>query len=180
MLSLHGMTLDGTLIQLAAIDRGGVVAPILFPDNVTPYRIDAPVPCEVLRMRAATFVEQCKSTTTLDAAVHAFRNCYAREIGQTAVCHHFHSLLKRVCRWLLVCADCARSETIELTQDRLAQMLGASRESVSRVATRLQDHSVIRQRHGRIHILDRSGLAARACDCYEADRKMSSRTGRTY
>ena len=176
MISLHGMTLDGTLIQLAAIDRGGVVAPILFPDSVTPYRIDAPVPCEVCRMRATTFVEECKRSAALDASVQAFRNHYAAEIGQTAVCHHFHPLLKRVCRWLLVCADCARSETIELTQDRLAQMLGASRESVSRVATRLQDQAVIRQRHGRIHIVNRSGLAARACDCYEAGREMSSRS----
>ena len=114
-------------------------------------------------MRATTFVEECKRSAALNASVHAFRNHYATEIGQTAVCHHFHPLMKRVCRWLLVCADCARSETIELTQDRLAQMLGASRDQSPEWQRGFRGSGANRQRHGRIHIANRSGLAARAC-----------------
>ena len=170
MMSLHAMTPEGTLIQVAAIHSAGVLAPSLFVDSVTPYRIAALLPCDVYRMRATNFAEICQRCSALDVAVGKFRNRYSTHIGQTAVCHHFHPLLKRVCRWILVCADCARSETIELTQDRLAQMLGTSRESVSRVATRLQDQTVIRQRHGRIHIINRPALIARACECYSEDR----------
>jgi CRP-like cAMP-binding protein len=166
LISLQGMTLDGTLILLAAIRGEGVVAPTLFVRNVTPYRIVAPIPCEAYRMRAVDFADECQRSATLDLAMRGFRDQYATLIGQTAVCQHFHSLPQRVCRWILVCADCARSETIELTQDRLAQMLGASR-----VAGRLQDRSMIRQRHGRIYIVNRSALTAHACECYGEDRR---------
>ena len=177
MLSLHGMTTDGTLIQIAAIDSTGVVAASLFPDGVAPYRTAATLPCEAYKMRSAVLVEECKRNSGLDSLIRAFRNRYATQIGQTAVCHHFHGLGKRLCRWLLICADCARSDTIELTQERLAQMLGASRESVSRVATRLQDQSLIRQRHGRIKILNRPGLIDGSCDCYTSDRHLVSAKG---
>jgi hypothetical protein len=123
-------------------------------------------------MRAVTFGEECRRNTTLDLTMRAFRDRYATLIGQTAVCQHVHPLSKLICRWLIVCADCARSETIELTQDRLAQMLGVSRESVSRAAGRLQDRAMIRLRHGRIHIMNRSVLIAHACDCYQEDREV--------
>lgn len=177
MISLDGMTLDGTLIQLAAIQQDGVVAPTLFPHGVTPYRIGVPLPCEAFRMRSVTLAEASQRSAPLDSAIRTYRTHYATQIGLTAVCHHFHSLRKRVCRWLLVCADCTRSETIELTQERLAQMLGTSRESVSRVASRLQDQAVIRLRHGRIHIVSRSALMTRACDCYQASREKTARSG---
>jgi CRP-like cAMP-binding protein len=177
MISLHAISPNGTLIQVAAIHSAGILAPSLFVESVTPYRIAAPLACDVYRMRALTFVETCKQCSALDVAVGTFRNRYSTHIGQTAVCHHFHPLLKRVCRWILVCADCARSEMVELTQDRLAQMLGTSRESVSRVATRLQDEAVIRQRHGRIHIVNRPALMTHACDCYAEDRHVASSSG---
>jgi len=174
MLSLHGMTTDGTLIQIAAIDSTGVVAASLFLDGVAPYRTVAALPCEAYKMRSSVLVDECKRNSILDSLMRNFRNRYSTQLGQTAVCHHFHGLGQRLCRWLLICADCARSDTIELTQERLAQMLGASRESVSRVATRLQDQSLIRQRHGRIKILNRPGLVQGACDCYTSDRHFGS------
>jgi len=177
MLSLHGMTTDGTLIQIAAIDPTGVVAASLFPDGVAPYRTVAPLPCEAYNMRNTVLVDECKRNSILDSSIRTFRNRYATQVGQTAVCHHFHGLGQRLCRWLLTCADCARSDTIELTQERLAQMLGASRESVSRVATRLQDQALIQQRHGRIKILNRPGLIESSCDCYTSGRHLVSAKG---
>ncbi|TMJ18137.1 MAG: winged helix-turn-helix domain-containing protein, partial [Alphaproteobacteria bacterium] len=50
----------------------------------------------------------------------------------------------------------------------LAEMLGVQRTTVSTVARALQDHGLIRYRRGTIRILDRPGIEARACECYEA------------
>jgi Mn-dependent DtxR family transcriptional regulator len=50
-------------------------------------------------------------------------------------------------------------------------MLGVRRTTVSVVANMLQQAGLIRYHRGRIKITDRTGLEARACECYEAIRR---------
>jgi hypothetical protein len=68
-------------------------------------------------------------------------------------------------------SDSLHSETVEVTQDLLAQFLGTTRTGISLAATMLSDEGVIRQRWGRVRIVRRMGLSARACDCYEPPAK---------
>jgi Mn-dependent DtxR family transcriptional regulator len=58
------------------------------------------------------------------------------------------------------------SEYLHLTQEFLAQMLGVQRSTVTVAAGELQRNGMIGYSRGRIHILDRAGLAAKACECY--------------
>jgi CRP-like cAMP-binding protein len=165
------MTPDGTLVQVAAVERDGFVGvPVVIDDGITPYRTAALLSCEAYRMNAASLTQEFKKNALLQASILKFAHRQATQIADAAVCHYFHTILQRLCRWLLVCADCARSETIELTQDWLAQMLGVPRQSISRAATRLQDQALIQQRHGRVRILNRPGVVACACECYESNR----------
>jgi CRP-like cAMP-binding protein len=86
-------------------------------------------------------------------------------MAQASVCHRFHTVQQRLSSWLLAAAHAASTDTLAVTQDLLAQVLGAPRTSVSRAATVLEDHGVIRQQHGRVRILQREGLRVRACAC---------------
>jgi CRP-like cAMP-binding protein len=170
MISLDAMTVGGSLVQVAVIDHNGFIGePVLLDNGVTRYRISAPFACDVYRMPAATLAQEFRKNLALQAWVLKFVHRHAAQIADTAVCHYFHTIRQRVCRWLLVCADCARSEAFELTQEQLAQMLGVPRQSVSRVATTLQDQALIKQRHGRVRILNRVGLVSCACECYQRD-----------
>jgi hypothetical protein len=65
-------------------------------------------------------------------------------------------------------ADCIDSNVILLTQGYLADMLGVRRTTVTLLAQELQSRGAIRYTRGRIHILDRGALEARACECYQA------------
>ena len=105
---------------------------------------------------------RCRPSTAYAIAV---ANELIEQIGQTAVCRSFHTVTQRLSRWLLIWARCIRSDNIELTQELIAHMLGSRRTAVSTAAMVLQDRALIRQRHGRIQILNRNGLVAYACEC---------------
>jgi CRP-like cAMP-binding protein len=77
----------------------------------------------------------------------------------------------RLSRWLLQARDRLDSNTIKLTHEFLSQMLGVRRTTVTVVANVLQQAGLIRYHRGQIEIVDRQGLEARACECYEAIRR---------
>jgi len=85
----------------------------------------------------------------------------------TAACNALHSIEARFCRWLLQCADRAASDTIPLTQEFLAEMLGVRRTSVTEVASKVQSVGAITYSRGVIKILDRAALMRMSCECYE-------------
>jgi CRP-like cAMP-binding protein len=74
---------------------------------------------------------------------------------------------ERFCRWLLQSADRAASDTVTLTQELLAEMLGVRRTSVTDVARKMQDRGVITYSRGVITILDREALKRLSCECYQ-------------
>src|SRR6202030_3801808 len=77
----------------------------------------------------------------------------------TAACNALHPVEARFCRWLLQSADRAGSDTITLTQELLAEMLGVRGTSVT--------EGVITYSRGVIRILDRPGLERLSCECYQ-------------
>jgi DNA-binding transcriptional regulator YhcF (GntR family) len=62
-----------------------------------------------------------------------------------------------------------------MTQELVAGMLGVRREGITEAAGNLQRAGFIRYRRGHITVLGRSGLEARACECYAVVRKELSR-----
>jgi CRP/FNR family cyclic AMP-dependent transcriptional regulator len=70
----------------------------------------------------------------------------------------------RIARLLLESADSTRGDSIEspLTHQTIAQMIGASRETVSRTMKEFQDTRLIRVEQRRISIADRAALERRA------------------
>jgi Mn-dependent DtxR family transcriptional regulator len=62
-----------------------------------------------------------------------------------------------------------------MTQELVAAALGVRREGITEAAGNLQRAGVIRYRRGHIAVLERSGLEARACECYAAVKKEISR-----
>jgi len=87
---------------------------------------------------------------------------------QTAGCNATHAVEARLARWLLRVRDLAGSDRFTLTQELMAQMIGARRNSVSIVAHSLQQEKYIRYSRGHVEILDLDGLRGLACECYAA------------
>jgi CRP-like cAMP-binding protein len=85
---------------------------------------------------------------------------------QSAGCNAKHNVEQRLSRWLLICADRARSATFRMSHEYLADMLGSTRPTVSMAAGLLKAEGLIEYTRGVIHVLDHPRLEARSCECY--------------
>ena len=86
---------------------------------------------------------------------------------QSAGCNAKHEIDQRLCRWLLLCADRAHSNTFFMPHEYLADMLGSTRPTVTHAAIILKNLGLIQYRRGAMELLDIPGLEARACECYQ-------------
>ncbi len=85
---------------------------------------------------------------------------------QSAACNATHRIEARLYKWLLRMRDLADNDDLTLTQEFLAQMIRATRPSISIVANSLQKAGFIEYRRGHIRILDGGGLHENSCECY--------------
>ncbi len=89
------------------------------------------------------------------------------QVQQTAGCNAAHPVESRLSRCLLQIHDLSGGDVrLLLTQEDLAQMIGARRNSVSLVANTLQAANFIHYSRGHIQINNIDGLRQTACECY--------------
>ncbi len=87
-------------------------------------------------------------------------------VTQTAVCNRHHSVEQQLCRFLLLTLDRLPSNSITMTQELIANMLGVRREGVTEAAGNLQRAGIIKYSRGHIDVIARSKLEKKACECY--------------
>ena len=144
--------------------------PIVLGDQAPTYRAIVQVAGSAERLRAAVLSDELRQSAGTQRLLLEYSAGVVRQITQAVLCHHAHTVLERVCRWLLTAADRLGADTIDVTQDRIAQALGADRSAVSRAAVELEDADAVRMRRGRITLRKRAMLEATACECYGALR----------
>jgi CRP-like cAMP-binding protein len=113
------------------------------------------------RLRAAA-----DHSATLRAALGRHAQAVYAQIQQTAGCNVSHSVESRLARCLLQSRDLSGSDRLVLTQESMAQMIGARRNSVSLVANMLQQAKFIHYSRGHIEITNLDGLTKTSCECY--------------
>lgn len=92
------------------------------------------------------------------------------QMAQTAVCNRHHTIDQQLCRWLLLSLDRLPSNSLAMTQELIANMLGVRREGVTEAAGKLQRAGLLHYSRGHITVTDRAGLEARVCECYKVVR----------
>ena len=88
------------------------------------------------------------------------------QLLETVTCNTLHNAEQRIVRWLLHAAERVSGETLELTQQALADVLGLRRATVSEACSRLEQDGLVHHRRGRIRLAHPGRLEERACDCY--------------
>ena len=97
------------------------------------------------------------------------------QMSQTTACNRRHTLEQQLCCWLLLSSDRGYSNSLSITQELIAYMLGVRRESVTETAGKLQDAGMINYHRGHIELKDRGKLETVACECYGVMKEESDR-----
>lgn len=129
-------------------------------------RVFVQIPGEAERLPAAAFSALIERLPALRRLMLRYALALVTQVAQGSACNRLHPVEARCARWLLMTHDRVDGDAFPLTQDFLAQMLGASRPSVSIAAGVLQKAGLIRYTRGVIEVLDRPGLEAASCECY--------------
>jgi CRP-like cAMP-binding protein len=168
MLSLLAVLRDGKAIETATVGREGVVGAMaglgLYKSLV---RVVVQMPMACSKIPATHFRTIAATSDPLRNLSIRYNEVLLSQARVTAACNALHSIEARFCRWLLQCADRAASDTVPLTQEFLAEMLGVRRTSVTEVASKVQSAGAISYSRGIIKILDRAALMRLSCECYD-------------
>ena len=136
--------------------------------NAAPLRAMVQGPGSALRINAAVFKRLLPESPVLQRTLHRYVYVMMAQLSQTAACNHFHEIEPRLARWLLMTHDRAHANHFYLTHEFLADMLGVRRSGITVAAGALQAKKLIGYTRGEISILDRHGLEAASCECYDA------------
>jgi len=168
MVSLVYTLANGLTGEMGVVGREGVVGVALFMGGAsTTNQALIASAGSGFRLRAAVMHEEFQRGGAFHKLLLRYTQALLTQIAQTAVCNRLHSIEQRLCRWLLLTQDRVPPGEVRMTHEFIGQMLAVRRESITLVARRLQAMGVIRYTQGHITIVDRQGLEARVCECYE-------------
>src|ERR1700712_2935541 len=119
---------------------------------------------------AATFKGVAMQSEKMMSLLFRHEQAVYAQAQQSTACMAAHDVLARLCRWLLRARDLSGSDTLNFTQEFLAEMLGVRRTSVTIDAHSLQHAGLIKYSRGKIQIIDVEGLRDGACECYTTVR----------
>jgi CRP-like cAMP-binding protein len=168
MASLMSITDEGNSIEVGNIGNEGMIGiPVLLRQNTTPHRIVVQIPGDALVVSTDILKQEFEREGELKEQLLRYTHALATYMSQLGVCNHFHTVDKRLCRWLLISSNQVQSLSFHLTHESFSQVLGTGRTGVTMAANKLQRLGLIEYHRGQITILDRAGMEAISCDCYK-------------
>jgi len=159
---------DGASAEIAIVGNEGILGISLFMGGeTTPSRAVVQSAGHGYRLKAELLKSEFGRFGPTMHLLLRYTQALITQMAQTAVCNRHHSVDQQLCRWLLLSLDRLSSNELSMTQELIANMLGVRREGVTEAAGNLQNAGLIEYRRGKITVLDRPGLEARACECYQ-------------
>jgi CRP-like cAMP-binding protein len=163
---------DGASAEIAVVGNEGIVGVSLFMGGeTTTSRAVVQSAGHAYRLQGQLLKDEFFRAGPMQRLLLCYTQALLTQMAQTAVCNRHHSVDQQLCRWLLLSLDRLPSNELTMTQELIANMLGVRREGVTEAAGRLQNAGLIEYKRGHITVVDRPGLEARVCECYQVVKK---------
>jgi CRP-like cAMP-binding protein len=167
ILSILAVQPDGKSVEVGLIGNEGFLGlPLLVGYRTSPIRVVSQSDGSAYRCDAQALRRVLRDCPELEQQLHRFGQQLAMQTTQIAACNRLHDVEERLARWILMTEDRLLADTLPLTQEFLAHMLGTRRSSVTVAAGTLQKAGMISYTRGSVTIVDRERLEDAACDCY--------------
>ena len=151
--------------------EGMLGATVVLGQKLAPLRGVVQGDGNALRIPVPQFRRMLRDSPALQRMLNRYLFVFMAQLTQTAGCNRYHEVRARLARWLLMTHDRAHADHFHLTHEFLADMVGVQRSAITIAAVALKKQKLIRYTRGEITILDRKGLEAASCECYEAALK---------
>ena len=167
---------DGSIAEAATVGREGAIGGIISAGHKPAFaRAVVQIPGKCLKIETARLEEAKARSPRLHDLFARYADVLLAQVLQSVACNALHSLDKRCCRWLLMTRDRTGSDSLDITQEYIANMLGVQRTTVTRTLGQLARDGLLHQSRGRITIRSAAKLETAACECYRAVRRHTDR-----
>src|SRR5215813_2531927 len=158
---------DGSTVEISMTGREGIVGlSALIGGGRAMHWTRVSVGGDVLRVSTVSLRQLFQSSHAVsDMILRSYRSLFT-QICQRSVCNVRHSLLQRLCVWLLMTRDRVGADELPFTQEDIASRISVRRAGVSVAASTLQSMQAISYRRGKIVIKNRHAIEVNACECY--------------
>lgn len=171
LISVDALTERGESVEVGVMGREGFSGvSALLGHRQMAHSVVMQGPGTGLRIRAGLVREEFLKGGVFAQLVYSFLYMQMVQSAQSVLCGRLHSVDMRMARWMLTAADRTQTDTLQITQEFLAQMLGSRRSTVTVAAGELQRKGFIDYSRGRVRIVDRAGLEGLTCECYHVVR----------
>lgn len=150
--------------------QGFVGTPLVMGDTDTHHRIVVLQGGVAMRWRAEAFKAELARNPMLQRLCLACVQQQMDRMAQSILCARHHSVSQRLSSWLLGNAQMLTANSLQVTHETIAGMLGVRRESVTQAAGRLQADGLITNGRGRITLNQPDALGAQVCECFKVLR----------
>jgi CRP-like cAMP-binding protein len=162
---------DGSIIEMATIGREGCTAlQAIFGAESSSVRLLVQIPGGAAKMSRAAFIRAMGSIPSFRGLMYAYIQAFLEQVLVSVACNGAHNLKQRLARWLLMMRDRGDDDALQITQNLLAEMLGVQRPTVTNAAREMEHAGLIARGRRHVSILDRQGLMAASCECYQLVR----------
>lgn len=179
--SILALGSGGERVDTTIVGRDGMVGlPVFLGTSRVTTSAMVQIDMEGQRMSAEDFRTELARGGTLVSILQRYTQMVIVELAQLILCNRLHSLEQRAARWLLQIDErVAAGTSFGVTQEFLAEMIGAKRPPLTEVISSLRDRGLIEYSRGTARVSDQEGLEAVACECYsiirsELDRLLST------
>jgi CRP-like cAMP-binding protein len=171
VVSVVAVYANGSIIEMANIGREGCSSvQAIFGADRSSVRLLAQIPGDAVKMPRVAFTRAIESMPPFHNLMYAYAQAFLEQVMVSVACNGAHSLKQRLARWLLTMRDRGDDDTLRITQNLLGEMLGVQRPSITIAARELESAGLIARGRREVTILDRPGLAAVSCECYQLVR----------
>jgi CRP-like cAMP-binding protein len=165
--SVVALQADSTPIEVGLIGYEGMTSPaVVLGDDQSPHATYVQVAGAGLRITTRDLRKAMAASESLHTLLLKFVQAFMVQTAHTAIANARSRIDQRLARWILMAHDRVRHDTLSLTHEFLALMLGVRRAGVTEALQHLKRQKLIDTGRNQIRVLNRKAIEQKAGHSY--------------